>query len=66
MNDLEVVEAYKGQHHVERGFRFLKDPCLDASSLFVKSPKRIMSLTLDHAVIFAGLWDSRLDVCALV
>lgn len=46
MNDLEVVEAYKGQHHVDKSFRFLKDPCLDASSLFVKSPKRIMSLLM--------------------
>ncbi len=46
MNDTEVVEAYRKQHHVERGFRFLKDPLFFASSLFVKSPKRIMGLLM--------------------
>jgi transposase len=29
---------------VERGFRFLKDPLFLASSLYLKSPKRIMTL----------------------
>ncbi|EDN70060.1 transposase [Beggiatoa sp. PS] len=26
LSDEEVVDAYKKKHHVERGFRFLKDP----------------------------------------
>jgi len=42
----EVVEAYKKQHHVVCSFRFLKDPLFFASSLFVKSPKRIMGLLM--------------------
>lgn len=46
LSDHDVIEAYKKQHHVERGFRFLKDPLFFASSLFVKSPKRIMGLLM--------------------
>ena len=38
--------AYKKQHDVERGFRFLKDPLFFASSLFVKTPQRIMGLLM--------------------
>src|SRR5439155_15909122 len=37
----EVIAAYKGQSHVEGGFRFLKDPLFFVSSLFVKKPSRI-------------------------
>ena len=39
-----VLEAYKGQKHAERGFRFLKDPRFLASSLSRKKPERIMAL----------------------
>jgi transposase len=46
LSDTEVVEAYKKQHYVERGFRFLKDPLFFASSLFVKAPRRIMGLLM--------------------
>jgi len=46
LNDQEVATAYKKQHHVERGFRFLKDPLFFASSLFVKTPQRIMGLLM--------------------
>ncbi|MDQ7091014.1 MAG: IS1634 family transposase [Methylococcales bacterium] len=46
LSDQEVVQAYKEQHQVERGFRFLKDPLFFASSLFVKTPKRIMALLM--------------------
>jgi transposase len=31
---------------VERGFRFLKDPLFLASSLYLKSPKRLMALMM--------------------
>jgi transposase len=41
LNDEEVFWGYKAQSHVERGFRFLKDPLFFASSLFVKKPCRI-------------------------
>jgi hypothetical protein len=37
----EVLTAYKGQAHVEGGFRFLKDPLFFVSSLFVKKPNRL-------------------------
>src|SRR5262249_1799370 len=36
----------KDQHRVERGFAFLKDPLLLASSVFLKKPERIMALSL--------------------
>jgi transposase len=42
----EWLAAYKGQSGVERGFRFLKDPLFLASSLFLKSPQRIMALLM--------------------
>jgi transposase len=42
----EVIAAYKGQSHVEGGFRFLKDPLLFVSSLFVKKPSRIEGLLM--------------------
>lgn len=45
LSDERVVEARKkDQRQVERGFRFLKDPLLMASTLFLKSPERIMAL----------------------
>lgn len=40
--DHEVLAGYQGQASAERGFRFLKDPLFLASSLFLKSPKRIL------------------------
>jgi len=42
----ELLEGYKGQSKVERGFRFLKDPQFVASSLFLKSRRRIMALLM--------------------
>jgi transposase len=45
LSDEHVLEAYrKDQQKVERGFRFLKDPLFMASTLFLKSPRRIMAL----------------------
>ncbi len=46
LSDQEAFENYKGQKHVEKGFRFLKDPLFFASSLFLKKPERIVSLTM--------------------
>jgi transposase len=46
LSDTEILPCYKGQHCVERGFRFLKDPLFMASTLYLKSPKRIMALML--------------------
>jgi transposase len=44
LSDAELLAAYKAQHRVERGFRFLKDPLFLTSSLYLKSPQRIMAL----------------------
>ena len=46
LRDQEVFDNYKGQKHVEKGFRFLKDPLFFASSLFLKKPERIVALTM--------------------
>lgn len=42
----EVLTGYKGQSHVENGFRFLKHPEFLASALFLKKPERIMALLM--------------------
>lgn len=45
--DADVITAYKNQNNtVERNFRFLKDPLMFTSSLFVKKPERIMGLLM--------------------
>lgn len=46
LTDQELFYNYKGQHKVERGFRFLKDPLFFASSLFLKKPERIVALIM--------------------
>lgn len=43
---LELLDAYKSQQRVERGFRFLKDPEFFADSIFLKTPRRIESLLM--------------------
>jgi len=42
----ELLEGYKGQGQAERSFRFLKDPCFLAASLYLKKPERIMALLM--------------------
>jgi transposase len=46
LSDQELLQTYKEQHSVERGFSFLKDPLFLASSVFVKKPERIVALSL--------------------
>jgi transposase len=46
LSDQELIQTYKGQQSVERGFAFLKDPLFLASSVFVKKPQRIVALSL--------------------
>lgn len=46
LSERKALEEYKGQQGNERGFRFLKDPMFFASSVFLKSPERIMALGL--------------------
>jgi transposase len=54
----QMLADYKNQQKVERGFRFLKDPMFLASTVFLKSPKRIMALTMVMTVcllVYAAL-----------
>jgi transposase len=46
LSDAELLQAYKDQSKVERGFRFLKDPMFLASTLFLKKTERIMALLM--------------------
>jgi transposase len=46
LSDQELIQTYKDQASVERGFSFLKDPLFLASSVFVKKPERIVALSL--------------------
>jgi transposase len=46
----DALQEYKNQQGTERGFRFLKDPLFFASSVFLKTPKRIMALGMIMAV----------------
>ena len=39
-----ILSEYKAQQGTERGFRFLKDPLFFTTSVFLKSPERIMAL----------------------
>ena len=45
LSDQDLIQTYKEQHSVERGFSFLKDPLFLASSVFVKKPERIVALS---------------------
>jgi len=42
----KILNEYKNQQKVERGFRFLKDPKFHADSIFLKKPERIASLLM--------------------
>lgn len=63
-----MLAAYKEQHAVERGFRFLKDPQIVASSFFVKNPQRVEALLFimtaprgPFACLFTAYWSIRSD-----
>lgn len=45
-NPEKILRTYKQQQNCERGFRFLKDPLFFASSVFLKTPRRIMALAM--------------------
>jgi transposase len=58
LSDADILAEYKGQEHVERGFRFLKDPMFLASTLFLKKVERIMALLMVMTVcllVYAAL-----------
>jgi transposase len=44
--DEQILEEYKEQQTVERGFRFLKDPWFMVDSIFLKLPRRIEALMM--------------------
>lgn len=53
-----VLQMYKAQGQVERGFRFLKDPQFQANTFYLKSPQRIMALLMVMTVcllVYAAL-----------
>ena len=41
-----MLNYYKGQQTVERGFRFLKDKCFHVSEVFLKKEERIETLCM--------------------
>lgn len=65
LSNQEVVAAYKEQHKAEGGFRFLKDPLFFVSSLFVKTPKRIMALLMIMllSLLVYGIAERRMRAC---
>jgi transposase len=46
LSEKNLIDTYKNQQKVERGFRFMKDPLFHASTLYLKSPQRIMALMM--------------------
>lgn len=50
LSDEQLLIHYKQQQGIERGFRFLKDPLFFASSVFLKTPERIMALAFIMAL----------------
>jgi len=46
MDEETILTYYKEQSQVEKGFRFLKDPVFEVDNVFLKSPKRIMALSM--------------------
>lgn len=46
MNASQILTQYKNQSKVESSFRFLKDPKIVASSLFVQKPERMVALMM--------------------
>lgn len=53
-----ILERYKGQHQVEKGFRFMKNPEFFTCSLNLKKPERLMALMMVMTVcllVYAAL-----------
>ena len=42
----ELLDEYKSQQRVERGFRFLKSPRFLSDAMFLKNPKRIEAMLM--------------------
>lgn len=48
----ELLQNYKGQQSVERGFRFLKEPAFMTPAVFLKSQKRIIALAMVMCYVY--------------
>jgi transposase len=46
LKDEELLKEYKELSKTEAGFRFIKDPCFQVSSVFLKTAERIEALTM--------------------
>lgn len=46
LGHLELLQAYQGQDHVEKGFGFMKSPICFASSFYLEKPSRIEGLIM--------------------
>jgi transposase len=46
LSNKAILNEYKGQTHIEGGFRFIKDPRFSVDSFFLKTPKRIGALMM--------------------
>lgn len=46
LKDEAILEGYKSQQNVERGFRFLKDPMFFVDAIFLKKESRIMAMAM--------------------
>ena len=55
----EVLETYKSQQSVERGFRFLKSPDFLVSAFFLKKPERIEALLMVMTLCSFSLFRNR-------
>ena len=54
----ELLDGYKSQQRVERGFRFLKDPEFFADSIFLNTQitwSPLPSVTLQYVPVFSGI-----------
>ena len=62
----QVISTYKEQGGGERGFRFLKDPLLLASSVFVKKPERVIALPLRDGALLVGVSAGRASTASSI
>jgi len=42
----QMLSTYKEEQDVERGFRFIKEPCFQLNKIFLKNPERIEALMM--------------------
>lgn len=62
LSDESVLQAYKDQQYVERGFRFLKDPMFFVDAVYLEKEERIMAMAmlLGVSLLIYSLCEKRL------